>query len=347
MNQPFRPDFLPMTVGSLPYDSPAVALEQILQNTPDIPAWPQLPKRTFLENMYVQYSQGFPGIVVDMQNERIYVDRERDLDPELEQLYTSYLENDLRAGALSEEYAAGLSYFLKQHFDSARAVKGHVTGPVSWGLTVTDQNRRPILYDEVLAEAVAKHLRLNASWQERQLRHKAVNTIMFVDEPYMSSFGSAYVAIEREQVIALLEEVFEGIHGLKGVHCCGNTDWSILLSTSVDILNLDAYEYAETLSLYPEALDAFLDRGGIVAWGIVPTLDEAALMGEEVGSLSARLEAAIQLMASKGVSLDKLLASALVTPSCGLRTLSEAGAERALSLLAEVSRRMRERYGYR
>lgn len=339
----FQPNFLPMTVGSLPYDDPATAMEQILRYTPDIPAWPQLPKRTFLENMYAQYSQGFPGIVVDLQNERMYVDRQRDLDPELEQLYTSYLENDPQAGALSEEYAAGLAYFLTQRFDSAHAIKGHVTGPVSWGLTVIDQNRRPILYDEVLAEAVAKHLRLKAAWQERQLRHMAPHTIMFVDEPYMASFGSAYVAIERDQVIALLEEVFDGIQGLKGVHCCGNTDWSILLSTSVDILNLDAYGYAETLSLYPEALDAFLSRGGIVAWGIVPTLDEAIMMGEDAGSLTARLESAIQLVASKGVPLDKLLASALVTPTCGLRTLSEAGAGRALSLLAEVSRRMRNR----
>ncbi|MBN1886351.1 MAG: hypothetical protein JW850_00110 [Thermoflexales bacterium] len=343
----FRPNFLPMTVGSLPYDNAAAALEQILQYTPDIPAWPQLPKRTFLENMYVQYSQGFPGIVVDKPNERIYVDRERDLDPELEQLYTRYLENDLQAGALDKDYAAGLAYFLKQRFDSAQAVKGHVTGPVSWGLTVIDQNRRPILYDEILAEAVAKHLRLGAAWQERQLRHMAPHTIMFVDEPYMASFGSAYVAIDREQVIALLEEVFDGIHGLKGVHCCGNTDWSILLSTSVDILNLDAYEYAETLSLYPEALDAFLNRGGIVAWGIVPTLDEAILMSENTSSLVAKLEAAMQLMASKGVPLDKLAASALVTPACGLRTLSEAGAVRALRLLAEVSQEMQNRYGYR
>jgi methionine synthase II (cobalamin-independent) len=338
----FHPNLAPMAVGSLPYADPVEATNKILQYLPEIPAWPQLPNRTFLENMYAQYSEGFPGVII--HDERIYVDRERDLDPELEQLYTDYLSNDLEAGALSADYAAGLAHFLTLEFDSARAVKGQVTGPISWGLTVTDQALRPVLYDEVLADAVAKHLRLKAAWQERELRKRAPHTIMFVDEPYMASFGSAYIAIEREQVIALLEEVFSGIQGIKGVHCCGNTDWSILLSTSVDILNLDAYGYAETLSLYPEAVRAFLDRGGIIAWGIVPVHDEAHLMGETAANLTDRLQEAIKLVASKGVPLDALLASALITPTCGMRTLSEKAAEHALGLLAQVSQQMRAKY---
>jgi len=333
-----------MAVGSLPHTNPIVACDLIRQYLPQIPSWPQLPKRTFFENMYVQYSEGFPGIVVSRQGERIYVDRERDLYPELEQLYASYLENNLDAGALSSGYAAGLAHFLTLEFDSACAVKGQISGPVSWGLTVTDQDRRPLLYDEVLADAIAKHLRLKAAWQERELRRLAPHTIIVVDEPYLASFGSAYVPIERDQVVMLLEEVFAGIQGLKGIHCCGNTDWSVVLSTSVDILNFDAYKYAESLSLYPDAVRGFLERGGIIAWGILPVDDEACLMTEDVASLTRKLEGAIQLVASRGVPLDALLTSALITPSCGMRTLSERGAERALILLTEVSQRMRQKY---
>lgn len=335
-------NFMPVAVGSLPYTDPGVALDKIMRYLPAIPAWPQLPNRTFGENMYAQYSEGFPGVV--MRDERIYVDRTRDLDPELERLYERYLNNDLDASAISAEYAAGLAHFLECKLESPYAVKGQVTGPISWGLTVTDQSLRPVLYDEVLADAVAKHLRLKAAWQERELRRLAPRTIIFVDEPYMASFGSAYIAVERNQVIAWLEEVFAGIQGLKGVHCCGNTDWSILLSTSVDILNLDAYSYAETLALYPEAVCAFLERGGVIAWGIVPVDNQERLLAETPASLVDQLEAAIKLVASKGVPLDLLLARALVTPTCGMRTLSEQGAEHALMLLAAVSRQMREKY---
>jgi len=135
---------------------------------------------------------------------------------------------------------------------------------------IVDQNQRPILYDEVLADAVAKHLSIKARWQETELAKLVPRTLMVIDEPYMASFGSAFVALSREQVIGLLNEVMSGLRGLKGVHCCGNTDWSILLETATDILSLDAYEYAETLALYPEEVTRFLARGGIIAWGVVP-----------------------------------------------------------------------------
>ena len=129
---------------------------------PEIPAWPQLPNRSFLENMYAQFSDGFPGVVIE--GDRIYVDRSKNLEEPLEQLYNTYLENRIERYAISPEYAAGLHTLLKVGLGSPFAVKGQVTGPVTWGLTVTDENRRPILYDDTLADALAKHLHVKAAW---------------------------------------------------------------------------------------------------------------------------------------------------------------------------------------
>ena len=339
----FEPHFLPISVGSVPHPDPETACRLILKDFPQIPTWPQLPNRSFLENMYVQYSEGFPGVV--LEGERIYVDRSQDLDPGLEKLYLAYLESDLDHAAIGADYAAGLPAFLhalNSAGDQLVAVKGQVTGPVSWGLVVVDQNRRPILYDEVLADAVAKHLRLKAAWQERELRQLCHTVITFVDEPYMASFGSAFVSLGREQAITLLEEVLAGIQGIKGVHCCGNTDWSILLSTSIDVLSLDAYEYAQALSLYPDEVKAFLERGGGIAWGIVPTSEQ--VYQETVESLVEKLYQAMNLLVKKGIPLDQLLASTLISGSCGVGPLSEPAAERVLSLAAEVSTEMRRRY---
>jgi methionine synthase II (cobalamin-independent) len=331
-----------MTVGSLPHSNIDSAWDLILSRTPELPAWPQLPRRSFYENMYVQFSERFPGLQMDEENERIWVDRQGDLDPELEQLYTAYLDEDLSHASIGSAYAAGLANRPAKGLRTAQAIKGHVTGPVSWGLTVTDENRRPILYDEVLADAVARHLRLKARWQEQLLQQINPNSIIFLDEPYMSSFGSAYVALGREQVITLMEEVLGGIQGLKGVHCCGNTDWSLLLATSIDILSLDAYSYAENLALYPDELRAFLDRGGIIAWGIVPNSHE--VRSETVASLVERLHAAMNLLVRKGISWEQLLESALVTPACGLGPLPVEEAERGVELMAGVSAAMRDRH---
>ncbi|MBE0416112.1 MAG: methionine synthase [Dehalococcoidia bacterium] len=325
----------------MPHTDAKEACSLVARFLPEIPAWPQLPKRSFLENMNVQFSEWLPGVVIE--GERIYIDRAKNLDKPLERLYASYLENEVEKYAVSPDYAAGLHAFLETELGMPFAVKGHVTGPISWGLTVTDENRRPVLYDDVLADALAKHLRLKTAWQERELKAISPNTIIFVDEPYMASFGSAFVSLSQEQVTSLLEEVFSGISGLKGVHCCGNTDWPILLSTSLDILNFDAYNYGYTIALYPEEVKAFLQRGGVIAWGIVPS-DEQALKGETVKSLLDRLEEGIGALDRKGVSFRLQIERCLLTPSCGLGSISEEGAAWALELLAEVSKELRKRY---
>lgn len=342
MRQDFAPKFSATAVGSLPHLNPIVACDLVQKFLPDLPAWPQLPRRDPRESIYAQFSRDFPG--AQIVDGHVVVDSARDLSAELEQLYTRYLEKNLDAAAMDAHHAAGLTQFQARDWRSACAVKGQVMGPISWGLTVTDQTHRSILYDDVLADATAKHLHLHAAWQERELSKLAPQTIVFVDEPYLASFGSAYVAVERDQVIGLIEEVFSALHGLKGIHCCGNTDWSLLLSTSLDILNFDAFNFAETLALYPGAVRAFLDRGGVIAWGIVPVGSDDAVLSATAEGLMERLQAAMQLMASKGVPLDAMVNASLVTPACGMGTLSERAAERALELLALVSRLMKEKY---
>jgi len=58
-------------------------------------------------------------------------------------------------------------------------------------------------------------------------------------------------------VPVLLEEVFKGIKGIKGLHCCGNTNWSVLLDTTIDILSFDAYNYASSLSTHSGKVKSF------------------------------------------------------------------------------------------
>jgi methionine synthase II (cobalamin-independent) len=333
---------LPTAIGSMPHTDPAEACSQVSRYLKDIPAWPQLPRRSPKENMYVQYSEGFPGAVV--RGDSVYIDRTQDLDKPLEQLYAAYLENDVDKYPVSPDYAAGLRSFLGLTNLSPLAVKGQITGPITWGLTVTDNEGKAIIYDEVLGDAVAKFLRLKAGWQEKELKKLSPNTIIFVDEPYMASFGSVSVPLSKERVVSLLDEVFRGIEGLKGVHCCGNTDWSVLLGTSVDILSFDAYNYAQSLSLYPAEIKSFLDRKGAIAWGIVPN-DEPSLAKETTASLKDRLEEAMAPFTRNGVPFRQLIGQGLLTPSCGLAPLDTTeAAARALELLAELSEMIRKRY---
>jgi len=335
---------LPTVIGSMPHTDPEEACSLVTHYLKDIPAWPQLPNRSFQENMCVQFSQGFPGVVVKEEEKRIYIDRSQDFHNSLEKLYAAYLENNIDQYPVSPEYAAGLHSFLDLKNLSPLAVKGQITGPITWGTTVTDARRRTILYDETLADAAAKLLRLKAAWQEKELSRISKNTIIFVDEPSMASFGSAFFSLSGERATSLLEEVFGGIKGLKGLHCCGNTDWSVLLGTSTDIVSFDAYNYGQSLSLYPTEVKKFLDRKGAIAWGIVPN-DEESLTKESVASLKDRLEETMAPFTRKGIRFKQLIEQGLLTPSCGLASLANnEAAARALELLAELSATIRKRY---
>lgn len=327
-------------IGSLPYKDPDKAVQVVMRYMKDVPAWPQLPRRAYVENMYTQYSESFPGIVVT--ENKTFVNRNQDMTKPLEKFYTDYLANDFTKYSVSAEYAAGLHKFLAQGSLSSRAVKGQVTGPVSWGFTITDETGKAIIYDETFADVVPKFLRLKASWMERTLSKLNKNVIIFLDEPYMSAFGSVGMQLTREQVVNLLNETYAGISGLKGVHCCGNTDWSLLLQTPIDILNFDAYDYAGSLAIYATEVKKFIDRGGVIAWGIIPTSTEAILK-ESVPALKDRLEEAMAPFTHNGLPFKKLVEQSLLTPACGLPTVTEDAAERAFQLLAELSLTMQKR----
>jgi hypothetical protein len=332
---------LPTIIGSMPHKDPARACALVKRYLKDIPAWPQLPRRSFREGMCCQFSQGMPGVVE--RDGGCYIDHAGDIDKPLEELYAAYLEDNIDKYPVTAEYAAGLAAFLSLNI-SPVAVKGQVTGPISFGLTITDENKKALLYDEVLADAAARLLRLKAAWQERELSRISKRTIIFVDEPAMSSYGSAFFSLPRQKVVALLDEVLGGIKGLKGIHCCGNTDWSLVLGTGVDILSFDAYSHAESLSLFPDEVKALLDRGGAIAWGIVPNAD-FKLSDETIASLRERLEEAIAPFTRRGIPFKKLIEHGLLTPSCSLAQLSEDGSEQALEMLAGLSAEIRKKYG--
>jgi len=328
---------LPTVIGSMPHVNAADACEVVTRFLVDIPAWPQLPKRSFFEDMNVQYSEQFPGITIG--EKRIFVNH-LDAIGHLENLYSDYIANNFDNYGISSNYASGLHKLLELKI-SPLAIKGQITGPITFGLSITDEDRRAILYDDHLVDAVPKYLRLKASWQEHQLQRISKNTIIFIDEPYMASFGSASISIPGDKVISLINEVFAGLKGLKGIHCCGNTDWSVLLSTKTNIISFDAYNYSQSFSLYPIEIKKFLEHDGVVAWGIVPN-NEEALIKESVVSLKDRLEEAMSQIVRKGISFNRLIEQSLLTPSCGLAGLSEDMSAHALELLVNLSSKIRK-----
>jgi hypothetical protein len=285
-----------------------------------------------------------PAICEDAAQEKIYFDTTPGLIDTFEAFYTPVLAEDLEAFALRPDYARGFFAMLDAlHKGRGDWAKGQVTGPISFGLTVTDQYLRSSLYIEMLDDVIVKNMAFNARWQIRQLKAARPNVIIFLDEPYMAAFGSAFISLSREQVTAYLDEVFDAIHaegGVAGIHCCANTDWSVLLGTKVDILNLDAYGFMENLALYPVELREFLDRGGSLCWGIIPNSEQ--IVDETPQGLAQRLRNGIGMICEKaarrGITIraEEFAGRSLIAPSCGLGSTTVEVADRVLETLAET-----------
>lgn len=332
-------------IGSLPLTDPDAAVALALRYLPDAPIWPQLPKLGFQEHMGGQYSEGLPGIVRDEARQRFSFDTTRDLTPELELFFERYLEQDYDYFKISESYATGFYALLRELQKRppvhARYLKGHITGPLTAGISYKDDQGRDIIHNEQLYDAVVKKLAMNAVWQIRQLGTFGKPVIIFLDEPAMETLGSAFSPAAPELVAEKLEEIIQAIHeagGIAGVHCCGNADWPLIFNTRVDIVNFDAFGYLERVLLYPAEIRLFFARGGALAWGIVPTGPSAG--AESAEGLIARLEGGIRRLEAAGIPRAVILRQSIITPSCGLGSLTPERAEAILKLTLEISGRL-------
>lgn len=352
-----KPKCAATAIGSMPYADPARPLDVILESLPNAPFWPQLSKRGLHEQMEIQYSEGLPRIVVDEAKGRMYFDTTGDYSEDLATFYEGYMlaedEGDCSSVAISEEYSAGipaLEACLRSAGGTRPVVKCQTTGPISFALTIVDENKRAIYYNEEFVDTVVKGLAMKCRWQIRKFTPFAEQVVCFIDEPILSAFGSStYVSVQRDDVVAKLNEVVEAIHadgGIAGIHCCGNTEWSIPVDTGADIVNFDAYDYGETVALYPDHMRTHLvENGNVLAWGVVPT--SAAIRGESAETMIDLFERLTDNLAQKaGIDKQVIVEQALITPSCGTGSMEVEDAEKVFAVLCETSLRLQEKYGF-
>lgn len=202
------------------------------------------------------------------------------------------------------------------------------------GLGLPDREGKPVIYDAGYFDIIKKALQMKARWMVNRFNQAVPGTplIIFFDEPYMVSFGSAYVSIAREEATALFNEVTAGIDAKRGVHCCGNTDWSVLFNTDLDIVNYDAFNFMETIFYFKEDLAHFLSRDGLISPGIIPSSEK--VLDVSVEEIRDLFSAFVARMAEIGVNAKET--DFLFTTSCGLGSLGTRETERAMGLLKDI-----------
>jgi methionine synthase II (cobalamin-independent) len=346
----FEPNALPTLIGSLPLSDHQEATRLILEYMPEIPLWAQLPGYPE-ERLLSQFTEGLPGI--RGEGDSLHFDTE---DPAFEQELLSFYEQYLGVTeaelslkqsifAFSDKTGRGFKAFLEaipQVGSKPMALKGQITGPFTMLIGLKDKTGRLAFFNPQLREVIVKAIALRARYQVEEMKALGHEVILFLDEPALAGFGSsAMVGVTKEDVISDLTEVIDTVQqagGIPGIHVCANTDWSVILETPVDILSFDAYGFFDRIVLYKEQLSDFLKKGKIIAWGLVPTLNEEDLEKEDVSSLKTLWDEDVKQL---GADPEIVKRQALITPSCGTGLLSRELSIRVLTLTRDLSRVIR------
>ncbi len=347
----FIPTKYSTMIGSLPHKDPKKAVELVLESL-NLPTWPQLPKISFLEQMHVQYTENFPGIKIDKQNEKIWVDMEK-FNNEVIDFFQNFIDNKTDYFAISTNYAIGFYEFINQLIslrNKILSVKLQTIGPITFGLTLKDQNGKAILYDAQVKDTVIKNVVMKSIWQIKQVLNAIPETkkiFLFLDEPYLAAYGSAFTAISMNDVKEILSNtileiknqllilsLYDKFNLSIGIHCCANTDWGIISTLDLDILSFDAHDFFNDFVLYSENIIKFINDGKQIAWGIVPNNKNIDV--ENITSLLESLNNNILFFEKKGVDKTKLLNNIILTPQCGLGNATEEVAKKVLKTCSDI-----------
>jgi hypothetical protein len=309
----------------------------------DIPFWPQLPNYSYYEDMYVQASEHFPGILLDLEKRTLKFSIDKFI-AEFEEVMARF--DDPAYFDISPTFSVVYHRFLDLDLSAMPAIRGQLEGPISFGFNILDQDERPILFDDTVRPFMLEFMAKRVNVQLERLKKRNDNAFMFVDEPGLQFLFSALSGYEDRKAKQDMDDFFARIDRPRGVHLCGNPDWDFLLNTDMDILSLDVFTNGEIFSSYAKGILRFLKRGGILVWGIVPTGFED-FSKSTLETLGKQLENIWDRLVTKGIDIDMMLSQSLLSPAtcCLINPDKEKTVEKAFVLINELSHFLKTKYG--
>lgn len=333
-------NLLTTAMAILPHDEVEAALQLAL--TLDIPFWPQLPHVSYYEDMYVQAAEHFPGIILLPEQNSLRFDTGRFYE-ELSTMLEHW--EDLAYFDISPTYSVVYHRFLALDLSGYPAIRGQLEGPVSFGLKILDENDRPLIFNDEVRPVLMDFMARRAQAQLTHLQTRHPGAFMFIDEPGLQFIFSSMSGYTDTMAKGDLDRFFAQIDRPRGIHLCGNPDWQFLLQRDLDILSMDIYTNAEVFRCYGKDIKRFLERGGVLSWGIVPTGFEAFTQ-ESQDHLIDLLEGIWRTLQEAGIALEQILGQSLLGPAtcCLINPDREKTVAQAYAWVKAISRRLREKY---
>jgi len=337
---PIPGNLLTTAMAVMPHTDVQQALKTALSL--DVPYWPQLPNYSYYEDMYVQAAEHFPGIVLDMEHKTLRFSMDKFIE-EFEETMAHFEEPDYFD--VSKTYSVVYHHFLDLDLSDRPAIRGQLEGPVSFGFNILDQDDRPILFDDTIRPFMFEFMAKRINAQLNRLKNINANAFMFIDEPGLQFIFSAMSGYGEQKAKTDLDEFFSMIDSPRGIHLCGNPDWDFLLGLDMDILSMDVYSNAEIFASCTSSIKKFLDKGGILVWGIIPTGFET-FQEENLDFLAFKLNNIWKALGKKGIDIDQIVRNSMLSPAtcCLVNQDKEKTVEKAFQMTRNLSLILREQY---
>lgn len=303
-----------------------------------------LPQRAPREVALPLTVSGLPGLSLDLEHNRAILSRD-EIAHGLDRLAMAYLRADRNAGMPLAEQAQALAELLRQpDLTRGRALKVELVGPVSLALQLVDDQERPLAYDPALCESLVQHVTLRAIWVAEEIVAAGCTPLICLDEPFLDALGSPFCPLDWEEGGDLLARTLAALPGPRGLCVSGAPPWDSLLALPVELICFDAYAEAPALIRAAPYVAAFLERGGILGWGVVPT-DPGALGQEQAATLAQRFTSSVEyLAAAAGLAAERICAATIITTDGPLQGLPPNLARQAALLCGEVAAQVRTRH---
>ena len=204
---------------------------------------------------------------------------------------------------------------------------------------ITDKNYKKLYFEAVCIKAL---------WIINKMKDFCKNTVpvIILEEPMLGQFGMIkrqHDEITSDFVIELYERVVKKLKSagaVVGVQCMDKCDWSLPIRGGVDLISYDAYNNPNNLCIIPDIITSFLERGGVINWGIIPVTSESMVKNLTIEYMSNRLAFSMQGLVLSGVPEILVQNSAMVSMNGSTDHLSIFFAEKAIILSTQLSLRL-------
>ena len=342
-------NFNTLPVGSLPYEDIQLCKQMMLRLFEKVPFLPELPLMDPNDNLLQRTIDNIPSF--KFVDNKLIID-DRDYDKLMQ--FVMHIDKMLTSGSFDVKEYGFDTQFMFMHTKILKRLKPKTTivnlmGPFTLANSIFNKNAASILLDKTYRQFIFDTVLVKALWSIHKVKEASPETVPLImfDEKLLFKFGTlkrTNESITKETLTTLFSRLFAKVKkegALVGVQAFEKCNWQLIFeSGNVDIISFDAYNNPSNLNILAQSVNAYLAKGGLINWGIIPVMNENAIRSLNITTLQKRFESTIDALSKEGVSMDLLLRNSTVSVQGDLSKHPIIFAEKAIMMASQLGAKL-------